>query len=186
MLYFVREVWPTFVKGGYRDRFVILGSNMPTEIESLGNEQIVPKGYVEDLNDVFSTARISVAPLRFGAGLKGKVATSLGYGVPCITTSIGVEGSGLLDHVNIVVGDTPHDLASHILRVYNDGQLWTNLAHNGLRFFRDNYSLEAIVAKFEELIESRPQGASLRLPASNLEDAATGRKSQPGSEQATS
>ncbi len=152
VLYFVREVWPILREGGYADRFVIVGSNMSKEIESLGTDQIIPKGYVEDLTDVFSTARISVAPLRFGSGLKGKVATSLGYGVPCVTTSIGVEGSGLLDQVNVLVGDTPHDLASHILRVYNDSQLWTNLSQNGLRFFRDNYSLEAIGAKFEDLM----------------------------------
>jgi GT2 family glycosyltransferase len=152
VLYFVREVWPILREQGYSDRFIIVGSNMPIDIKSLRNDQIIARGYVEDLAEVFLTARVSVAPLRFGAGLKGKVASSLGYGVPCVTTSIGVEGSGLVDQVNILVGDTPHDLASHILRVYNDRQLWTELSQNGLSFFRDNYSLESIGAKFEQLM----------------------------------
>jgi glycosyltransferase involved in cell wall biosynthesis len=150
--YFVREVWPILRERGYTDRFVIVGSNMPMEIESLRNDQIIAKGYVEDLSEVFSTARISVAPLRFGAGQKGKVAASLGYGVPCVTTPIGVEGSGLLNRLNVLVGDTPHELASHILRVYNDSELWTAISQNGLQFFLENYSLEAIGAKFENLM----------------------------------
>jgi glycosyltransferase involved in cell wall biosynthesis len=150
--YFVSEVWPILCERGYNDRFVIVGSNMPKEIELLGNHQIIARGYVEDLTEVFATARLSVAPLRFGAGLKGKVAASLGCGIPCVTTPIGAEGSGLLNRVNVLIGDTPHELASHILRVYNDSQLWTTLSQNGLNFFRDNYSLGAIGAKLENLM----------------------------------
>jgi GT2 family glycosyltransferase/ubiquinone biosynthesis protein Coq4 len=150
--YFVFEVWPILREMGYRDRFVIVGSKMPREIESLGSDRIIAKGYVEDLTKVFAAVRVSVAPLRFGAGLKGKVAASLGYGVPCVTTSIGVEGSGLLDGVNVLVGDTPHELASHILHAYNDSQMWTKLSQNGLHFFRGNYSLEAIGAKIENMM----------------------------------
>ena len=154
VLYFVHEVWPLLLEAGYRDRFLIVGSNMPPEIESLGTDQIIAEGYVENLQDVFSTTRISIAPLRFGAGIKGKVATSLGYGVPCVATSIGVEGSGLVDNVDVLVGDAPGEFASQILRVYHDGQLWTNLSQNGLLFFRENYSLEAIGAKFEFLMSA--------------------------------
>jgi len=156
--YFVREVWPILRDRGYSDRFIIVGSNAPRGIESLGNDHIIVKGHVENLMDVFSTTRLSVAPLRFGAGLKGKVAASLGFGVPCVATSIGVEGSGLLDQVNVLVGDTPGDFASHILRAYNDSQLWTNLSENGLRFFRENYSLEAIGAKVEGLMTALKPG----------------------------
>jgi GT2 family glycosyltransferase/SAM-dependent methyltransferase len=152
VLYFIREVWPILREDGYTDRFVIVGSNMPVAIKSLGTDQIIARGYVEDLAEAFVTVRVSVAPLRFGAGLKGKIASSLGYGVPCVTTSIGVEGSGLLDGVNILVGDTPQDLASHILHIYNNRPFWTELSQNGLRFFRDNYSLESIGAKFEQLM----------------------------------
>jgi GT2 family glycosyltransferase/glycosyltransferase involved in cell wall biosynthesis len=152
VLYFVREVWPILREQGYSDRFVIVGSNMPVEIKSLGTDHIIARGYVEDLAEAFVRTRISVAPLRFGAGLKGKIASSLGYGVPCVTTSIGVEGSGLLDRINILVGDTPQDLASLILCVYNDRQLWTELSQNGLSFFRDNCSLESFGAKFEQLM----------------------------------
>ena len=154
VLYFIHEVWPLLLEAGYRDRFLIVGSNMPPEIESLGTDQIIAEGYVENLQDVFSTTRISIAPLRFGAGIKGKVATSLGYGVPCVATSIGVEGSGLVDNANVLVGDAPGEFASQILRVYHDSQLWTNLSQNGLLFFRENYSLEAIGAKFESLMSA--------------------------------
>ena len=152
VLYFIHEVWPLLREQGYADRFVIVGSNMPPKIKSLGNDQIIAKGYVENLDEAFKTSRISVAPLRFGAGLKGKISSSLGYGVPCVTTSIGVEGSGLVDGVNILVGDNSQELASQIMRVYNDPGLWTELSHNGLKFFQGNYSLQAIGAKFEELM----------------------------------
>ena len=153
------------LEAGYRDRFLIVGSNMPPEIESLGTDQIIAEGYVENLQDVFSTTRISIAPLRFGAGIKGKVATSLGYGVPCVATSIGVEGSGLVDNANVLVGDAPGEFASQILRVYHDSQLWTNLSQNGLLFFRENYSLEAIGAKFESLMNTLSEDGKSRVRA---------------------
>ena len=54
----------------------------------------------------------------------------------------------------MLVGDTPSEIASQILRVYYDSQLWTSLSQNGLRFFRENYSLEAIGAKFEFLMNA--------------------------------
>jgi glycosyltransferase involved in cell wall biosynthesis len=150
--YFVGEVWPILCNLGYTDRFLIVGSNMPAEFKSLANERIIAKGYVEDLGEVFATSRISVAPLRFGAGLKGKVAASLAYGVPCVATSIAVEGSGLRDQVEVLVGDSPLELASHLLHAYNDSQLWTTLSESGLRFFWDNYSLEALGAKIDKLM----------------------------------
>ena len=63
-----------------------------------------------------------------------------------------MEGSGLVNQVHVLVGDDPPALASHILRVYNDSQLWTKFSENGLCFFRDNYSLEAIGAKIDKLM----------------------------------
>ena len=73
--YFVNEVWP-LVRQRELDRpcrFIIAGSNTPPEIQELARPDVIVKGFVTNLEDLFDTALISIAPLRYGAGLKGKV-----------------------------------------------------------------------------------------------------------------
>ena len=72
--------------------FTIAGSNPSQEILALQNEGLRVTGYVPDLRPLFEKSRVFVAPLRYGAGVKGKIVTSMMYGVPVVTTSIGNEG----------------------------------------------------------------------------------------------
>ena len=66
--WFVREVWPRILAKGFPDRFIIAGSKVPDEIAALASGQIDVRGYVEDLAPLFEACRLSIAPLRYGAG----------------------------------------------------------------------------------------------------------------------
>jgi glycosyltransferase involved in cell wall biosynthesis len=94
-----------------------------------------------------------VAPLRYGAGLKGKIATSLGYGVPCVATQIAVEGMGIEGGaLSAFIADTADAFAEAIDRCYRDSDLWEQASEAGLRLCRDRFAVEANVPRVKALL----------------------------------
>lgn len=152
VLYFVNEIWPLITDALPDCEFWIIGSRMPPEIEALKGEKIKPIGFVSDLSEVFSTCKLSIAPLRFGAGVKGKVITSLSYGVPCVVTSIASEGTGLMNDHNILVGDTPQEFADAVIKLYSDSETWLRISDHGLTFLNEKFSLEVFEKNLRALI----------------------------------
>jgi glycosyltransferase involved in cell wall biosynthesis len=95
---------------------------------------------------------MSVSALRYGAGVKGKIVSSLEVGVPVITTSIGNEGIGLEPNVEALIGETPEELAQHIIRLFNDCILLRALSDAGKRVVAERFSeAEARTAFFRAL-----------------------------------
>jgi len=137
----VREVWPCLLAKGFPDRFIIAGSKMPNEIAALASDQIDVRGHVEDLAPLFEACRLSIAPLRYGAGVKGKIVTSLSFGVPVVASTIAAEGMNLQHGEDVLVADTPEAMAGQILRLYNDAELWQRLSSRGYRTFCNHFSL---------------------------------------------
>jgi hypothetical protein len=83
-----------------------------------------------------------VAPLRYGAGIKGKLGTSMSHGVPCVATPLAAEGMELIDGRHVLIADTPHATVDAIVQLYTEPILWNRLSTNGLQFVRDHYSFE--------------------------------------------
>jgi GT2 family glycosyltransferase len=110
----------------------VIGSHMPESMRRLASEHLVIEGYVEDLEPFFSRCRLSVAPLRYGAGVKGKVNLSMSHGLPVVSTSIGVEGMDLRPGEDVLVADEAAELARQVVRLYRDQALWQRLSANGL------------------------------------------------------
>ena len=108
-------------------------------------------GFVEELGDVLDTARLTLAPLRYGAGTKGKVTSSMAYGVPCVSSPAGVEGTGMRDGIDLLVGADPEAFADAIERLTTDDDLWLRLSKGGLDFLRRNNDEKAISAVMDQL-----------------------------------
>src|SRR5262245_15207373 len=104
----------------------LLGSNPSNDVQDLANERIKVPGYVQDVEPYFSESKTFVAPLRYGAGMKGKLGQSFEYGLPIVSTSVGVEGMHLQHNKNVLVADTAENFAKEIVRLYTDQSLWTN------------------------------------------------------------
>lgn len=141
--HFAAEVWPLVRRRLPDAEFLVLGSNPPADVRALEGGGIHVTGYVEDLMPYFNRCRLSVAPLRYGAGIKGKIATSLGFGVPCVATRIAVEGMGMTHGVDVLVADSPEDLAQAVVRLHTDESLWLSVSDKGLEFVERNYALAA-------------------------------------------
>jgi glycosyltransferase involved in cell wall biosynthesis len=92
-----------------------------------------------------------VAPLRFGAGIKGKINQSMGFGVPVVATSLAVEGMPLINRKDILVADEPADFAQALIELYESEELWKRVSENGIRKTRALYSTEAAREKLEFL-----------------------------------
>jgi glycosyltransferase involved in cell wall biosynthesis len=143
-----------------------MGSNVPPDIQALHGGTIVVDGFVEDMRTSFARCRVSVAPLRYGAGLKGKVASSLGFGIPCVATPIAAEGMGDGASIGVEVASDPQDFADRIVRLYNDEEYWTRQSELGLRFVNNEYSITSIKRRFSKILQN--MGLPIRLnPAAN-------------------
>lgn len=130
--WFVSEVMP-MILGEFPDfKLLVVGEDPPPSICMLQSASVEILGWVEDLNTLLCTARANVAPLRFGAGVKGKISQALSVGLPTVTTSIGAEGMNLVDAVDVRIADKPSDFAEAVIRLFRDDQHWMDLSANGL------------------------------------------------------
>jgi hypothetical protein len=115
-------------------------------------------GFVKNLNPIFEEIRLTVAPLRYGAGIKGKIGSSLCYGLPCVATPIAVEGMGLTNEENVLVGDTPEEFANAVCQAYLDSDLWQRISAGGHQFALENYSVNVIRERVKNLLWGVTEG----------------------------
>lgn len=151
--HYLREVHPR-VRGRLPEaELTVIGADVPDRARALGGDGVHFAGFIADLRPVFAAARISVAPLRFGAGIKGKINTSLGFRVPVVTTTIGAEGMALEDGEHVLIADDPDAFAAAVVRLYGDARLWERLAEAGLRNVREQFSFERAERTLREILE---------------------------------
>jgi glycosyltransferase involved in cell wall biosynthesis len=109
----------------------IVGSNPPAEVLELAGDGVLVHGWVADLAPVYRGAQVVVAPLRFGAGVKGKVGESLSHGVPVVATELAAEGMHLVPGRDVLLGETSEELAEQIVQLLGDEKLWLRLSEAG-------------------------------------------------------
>ncbi|MFZ5657681.1 MAG: glycosyltransferase [Pseudomonadota bacterium] len=144
VVWFAREVFPLIRRVRPDIEFHCIGSDAPPAVLALaGCDGVTLHGHVPDLSPFMDGARIAVAPLRFGAGVKGKVNLSMAHGQPVVATSCAVEGMHLRDGEDVLVADEPQDFADAVLRLYGDEALWNRLAANGLDNVARHFSMDA-------------------------------------------
>jgi GT2 family glycosyltransferase/glycosyltransferase involved in cell wall biosynthesis len=151
VLFFMQKIYP-LVSERLRDaKFYIIGDKAPPEIAALATEKIVVAGLQKDVRPFFDSVKLSVAPLRFGAGVKGKINQSMAFGVPVVATSLAVEGMGLTDHEDILVADEPEGFARALIELYESEELWNRLSEKGIRKTRASYSTDTASKTLEFL-----------------------------------
>ena len=160
--WFIEAVLPEVLDRLPDVRLRLVGSEMQNAGFKHPSVEVV--GWIEDLEAVHEECRIFVAPLRFGAGMKGKVADSLARGLPVVTTSIGAEGIGLEPGVDVLVADTAADFADAVVRLYTDRELWTCVRTSGGASVRRRFGLEATRGYVRHLLDVAHAG----VPAESL------------------
>ncbi|MBQ7795062.1 MAG: glycosyltransferase [Lachnospiraceae bacterium] len=152
VLWFAKEIFP-LIREKIEVPFYIVGSKVTEEIKALeepGNGIIV-KGFVseEELAELYATSRIVIVPLRYGAGVKGKVVEAIYNGSAIVTTSIGAEGITQAERV-MKIADEPADFAAKVVELYNDPAECKAMCLETQKFIRDYFSVDAAWEVIEE------------------------------------
>jgi len=141
--YFVDEVMPLLRERLPGARLLVYGSNVPESIEALECADVIIKGYVEDVAEVYDSCRIFIAPLKTGAGLKGKVAGALAHGAPTILSPIAAEGLGIADGREALIAITPEDWGAAITDLYSNHERWTEVSEAARSYSARQFSFES-------------------------------------------
>ena len=139
--WFIKEVMPLLDLPDDQRILRVVGSHMPESVREFASEHIEAIGYVENLADVFDQARVFVAPLLFGAGVKGKVLESMAYGLPIVATSVAAEATSLVHGVNSMIADTPQQFADGIREVALSPSVWQAYREGALACVERNNSV---------------------------------------------
>ena len=156
VLFLCREVWP-LVRAAVPDLVVrIIGADAPEEVRALSNPNLGIEivGFVPDLAPYYKSSLVNIAPLRFGAGIKGKVLAAMMVGLPTVATSIAAEGMGLRNGHDISIADTPDDLARAIVTLCEDEDLWLSISDAGLVKSHDEFSVDAQIPRMREILRT--------------------------------
>lgn len=152
--HFVKNIFPA-VRDALGDVvFRVYGSDVPPDVLELASGNVVVHGYVEDVGECYDHCLVFVAPLRYGAGVKGKIALALLHGAPCVTTDIGAEGFGLVDGHSAMIKNDDNDFARAVVELYSDRALWERISRNGMEHCRSLCSFDANIKRFSEMIEA--------------------------------
>ena len=130
-------------------------------------------GFVEDIRALYSRMRISVVPLRWGAGVKGKVNTAMKHGVPVVCTTVAQEGMYLEDGENAMVTDDTSAFADKIYQVYTNEDRWNRIVQGGYRNIKTHFSVSnaahGMATALEHVIHKhRPLQSRLRESTTGL------------------
>ena len=144
-LWFVREILPLIRSARPAARLILAGSGPTPRVRALAGAGLEVTGYVSDpaLTALYDQARVVVAPLRFGAGVKGKIVEALRLGVPVVTTSIGAEGLPDIESI-IPIHDKPRPMADAITRLIADDAAWSGQAEAEIAYASAHFSRDAL------------------------------------------
>ena len=155
VLYLKETIWPLIRKQLPQAELHIYGAYASQKATQLHNkkEGFLVKGFVEDVNAVMQKAKVCLAPLQFGAGLKGKLVDAMQNGTPCVTTSIGAEGMYGDIEPNGCVENDAQEFANKAVTLYNNKNLWLEKQHNGFAAINIRFSKKVFQNKFINAIE---------------------------------
>jgi glycosyltransferase involved in cell wall biosynthesis len=151
--WFADRVVPELKKIGFDAPIRVVGSGLTShqkdELQSKGLQIL---GSQLDLASIYSQARIAIVPLLTGSGRKGKVGEALSYGIPIVSTSVGVEGFANLQSAGISVADSPAEMAKAIYEMHEQNELWSKAANLGKDYCKSNLSSMAMRNAISKLL----------------------------------
>jgi glycosyltransferase involved in cell wall biosynthesis len=155
VLYLKDSIWPLIKQQLPKAELHIYGAYASQKVNQLHNEKegFLIKGFVENANQVMQNARVCLAPLRFGAGLKGKLIAAMQNGTPCMMTTIAEEGMFGNLASNGFVEDSPQKFADKAVQLYQDETLWKEKQFNGFQILNNRFNKIDFQHKFTAILE---------------------------------
>ena len=156
VLYLKQTIWPKIRKQMPKAQLHVYGAYVSQKATQLHNEKegFFIKGFAEQVNDVMQQARICLAPLQFGAGLKGKLIDAMENGTPCIMSEIGAEGMFGDFESNGFIIDDPDEFATEAVSLYSNEVVWKEKQENGFKIINTRFSKEFIQSVFVDRLSN--------------------------------
>ena len=151
--FLAHEIMPLLRVSSLGINLILAGSNPTDLITSLQADDIKVVGYVEKLEPLLNCSRIMVAPLRYGAGIKGKVGSAMMAGLPVVASSLASEGMGVISNEHVIIADGADAIAQAILDLYSNKILWSSLRSGGYEFAKNEWGIENGYKNFSELMK---------------------------------
>ena len=157
-----REIMPRIWERDPAIRLHLLGSSPPEEVLALASDRVSVPGYVADVSAYFKEGRVFVAPLRFGAGIKGKVGHALSYGLPVVATGIAAEGFGFESGRDCLIANAANGFADAVWRLYSDEKLWTTISRESARVLKPfgTAAMKPQLARILETVHARSRATA--------------------------
>ncbi len=154
VVWFVKEVWPLIYSKCPQAEFQIIGSEPTPEVLELS---LIPGvkvlGFVPETKPYLESAAVSIAPLRFGGGMKGKVNEAMAYGLPVVATSFGAQGFNATHGEEMFIEDEAEGFAKSVVQLLNDHALQEKIGLAGQVLNANICSPDAIDVKLKHLVE---------------------------------
>ncbi|MFP4845755.1 glycosyltransferase [Winogradskyella sp. PE311] len=142
VLYLKQTIWPLIRKQLPQAELHIYGAYISQKVSQLNNvrEGFLVKGFAEDVNKVMQNAKVCLAPLRFGAGLKGKLVDAMQNGTPCAMSSIAAEGMFGAFEPNGFVEDNTEAFSNNAVELYSNFDIWNKSEANGFKVLKERFN----------------------------------------------
>jgi GT2 family glycosyltransferase/glycosyltransferase involved in cell wall biosynthesis/SAM-dependent methyltransferase/Tfp pilus assembly protein PilF len=170
VLFFHQQIWPP-LKAKLPDlELTIVGNNPPPKVKALAGNGITVTGYVPEMEPYVRSHRVSIAPLRYGAGMKGKIGEALAAGLPVVTTSVGAEGMSSPGEAPFVVRDDPAAFADSVAELYLNQATWAKFSSRGRAHMDRNFSPAVVGRQLEEVVTQPAPPSIIILTVDRLAD----------------
>ena len=155
LLFLKENIWPLIRRKLPDAQLHIYGSYAADKVYNLNKPSagFLVKGFVENASEAFQKHRVSLAPLRFGAGLKGKVVESMRNGTPVVTTTFGAEGISTNEIGGFIAG-SPEEISNRAVQLYTDEMLWYEKQKVGFELLEMKFDLQQHTKRLSEKISA--------------------------------
>jgi sugar transferase (PEP-CTERM/EpsH1 system associated) len=137
--YLVQRILPLLCDQIQRPRILLAGARPHRRVKALAGPEVEIKGWMPDIREAYSSARIFVAPIFYGAGLQNKILEAMAMQVPVVTTRHVNEAIGGIPGRHLLVASHPEEFAEAIRKLLGDSELYHHIAGQGLYFVRNNF-----------------------------------------------
>ena len=154
MLFFCRDVLPRIQRTLPDVRVSIVGDAPPREVQALASAHVTVTGWVPDVQPYLASHAVSIAPLRCGSGLKGKIVEAMAAGLPVVTTPMGAEGTDLTHGDTALIAESAEGFAEAVVQLCTDGDLHARLSRQSLAHARSRWDPSEVAPRLLETIGS--------------------------------
>ena len=145
-------------------KLTIIGNAPSPAVKNLAGSDIDVLGFVPELQRHYADSDISIAPLTWGGGLKGKIAEAMAFGLPVVATSVGIDGFGLSPNENVVCADTPEEFVEGIVNLHRNRQFYEDVRTKAWEFVEQNYGEKAVRTRLEAILSRLEICTPQRMP----------------------